>query len=61
MRLEDLEDELGDGLEVFDFDGAEDEGPALCSACNGSGEGAYDGSTCRACRGRGELPARRAD
>ena len=31
----------------------EDEG-GYCLSCNGSGEGAYDGSTCRTCHGRGE-------
>lgn len=29
--------------------------PALCGACNGSGEGAADGTRCSICRGRGEL------
>lgn len=28
---------------------------ALCAECNGSGEGRADGTTCRACRGEGEL------
>lgn len=27
--------------------------PPLCASCNGSGEGQYDGTTCRACKGRG--------
>jgi len=26
----------------------------LCQACNGSGEGAYDGALCTKCRGSGE-------
>jgi len=26
-----------------------------CSACSGSGEGAYDGSICSTCKGRGEV------
>jgi len=26
----------------------------ICDACNGSGEGQYDGSTCSTCKGRGE-------
>ena len=38
--------------EVADDD---DDGPCLCSHCNGSGEGRYDGSTCQACRGSGEV------
>lgn len=28
----------------------------ICDSCNGSGEGMYDGSSCHACRGRGETP-----
>lgn len=27
--------------------------PPLCANCNGSGEGQYDGLTCRSCRGTG--------
>lgn len=27
----------------------------ICSACNGSGEGAYDGSCCMVCGGSGEV------
>lgn len=27
----------------------------LCSACNGSGEGSYDGARCSVCGGRGEV------
>lgn len=29
--------------------------PVICNNCNGSGEGSYDGSTCRVCRGEGEV------
>lgn len=28
----------------------------ICRACNGSGEGRYDGSTCKICKGNGEVP-----
>ncbi len=28
--------------------------PGICDACNGSGEGQYDGSTCSTCKGKGE-------
>lgn len=31
-----------------------DEEPGYCTACNGSGEGQYEGTTCRTCKGRGE-------
>ena len=27
--------------------------PPLCASCNGSGEGQYDCTTCRSCKGRG--------
>ena len=27
----------------------------ICGDCNGSGEGMYDGSTCRTCGGEGEV------
>jgi len=29
------------------------EGDDYCSACNGSGEGSYDGSSCSTCGGSG--------
>lgn len=32
----------------------EDDEPQLCAACNGSGEGMYDGTRCRYCNGTGE-------
>ena len=28
--------------------------PSICPACNGSGEGQYDGTRCSTCKGRGE-------
>ena len=28
----------------------------ICSQCNGSGEGQYDGEVCPICHGDGELP-----
>lgn len=35
--------------------------PAVCSACDGSGEGQYDGTRCRLCRGRGTEVRREDD
>ncbi|MBS3953665.1 MAG: hypothetical protein KGZ88_12015 [Methylomicrobium sp.] len=29
--------------------------PGICPACEGSGEGLFDGSTCSLCKGLGEL------
>ena len=34
---------------------ADDDEPALCNDCAGSGEGRFDGTTCRACKGMGEI------
>ena len=31
----------------------EDYTDEICPDCNGSGEGSYDGSTCRSCKGSG--------
>ena len=28
--------------------------PGICPACSGSGEGMYEGTRCRVCRGKGE-------
>lgn len=33
-----------------------DDDTEICAACNGSGEGMHDGSTCECCDGKGELP-----
>ena len=38
-----VEAKLGDEVET-----------GICDACSGSGEGQYDGTTCRVCKGRGE-------
>jgi DnaJ-class molecular chaperone len=47
-----------DYWEKYDHEHDAPTGPTesvICTACNGSGEGAYDGSRCSACRGRGEV------
>lgn len=28
----------------------------ICPACDGSGEGQYESTTCRSCKGHGEIP-----
>lgn len=33
----------------------------ICPACNGSGEGMWDGSTCRKCKGTGGYPKQYRD
>lgn len=32
----------------------DDPEPGICPACNGSGEGMHEGTTCRTCKGEGE-------
>jgi DnaJ-class molecular chaperone len=39
----------------------EDDEDEICSACSGSGEGMWDGSTCYKCRGRGVEPPERME
>lgn len=34
----------------------EDDEDEICSGCSGSGEGMYDGATCRKCHGSGVEP-----
>jgi DnaJ-class molecular chaperone len=38
-----------------------DEEDEICSACSGSGEGMWDGSTCYRCRGCGLEPVEREE
>ena len=33
----------------------EDYEPGICTACSGSGEGQYEGTTCYQCKGDGEV------
>ena len=40
--------------EVEYGDDTYDDEPSICSACNGSGEGFADGTTCSKCKGKGE-------
>jgi tRNA(Ile2) C34 agmatinyltransferase TiaS len=39
---------------LMDWFRSDEEDEGVCPNCNGSGEGAYDGSTCHECGGRGE-------
>lgn len=39
----------------------EDDEEEVCSWCGGCGEGDYDGSTCRHCRGTGVEPSDKVD
>jgi DnaJ-class molecular chaperone len=38
------------------FDELEYDDEYICPACSGSGEGMWDGSTCRKCKGTGGYP-----
>lgn len=46
-------DDLDLGFESDYEDEVKEEG-GYCAACNGSGEGMYDGARCPVCKGRGE-------
>lgn len=37
----------------------EDDDDPICSGCNGSGEGMYDGSSCYKCHGSGVEPCKK--
>ena len=50
----DKEDESTDFL--FNGEPVPEPDSFICSACNGSGEGMYDGSRCPVCKGHGEVP-----
>lgn len=43
-----------DYVDYIDDDEISDE-HGICTTCNGSGEGMYDGSTCPCCKGKGEI------
>jgi DnaJ-class molecular chaperone len=36
-------------------DDSPDYEPGICPACNGSGEGRNEGTTCHTCKGEGEI------
>jgi hypothetical protein len=46
------DDDLEDSRLMAD-DGTDSE-PGICPACNGSGEGQHEGTTCYSCKGAGE-------
>lgn len=54
--LHDLDPDDPDGLLEEDIDTEDDDDEHICPACNGSGEGMYDGSSCYKCHGTGEEP-----
>ena len=43
------------------LDGADGMEPVICSACNGSGEGMHEGTSCGTCGGGGEILVEVAD
>ena len=49
--MEDYDEDLA---AYMSDDGCEPGDTGICDACNGSGEGEFDGSVCLTCRGRGE-------
>ena len=42
-------------------DATEDDEEEICSWCSGSGEGMYDGATCKKCHGCGVEPSEKED
>ena len=53
--IDDDEDyEAEDNARFLADDTTDDYEPGICPHCNGSGEGQYDGKTCRFCKGTGE-------
>jgi len=46
------EEEAENGNEAQSEDADEDDNDGICPACNGSGEGAYDGTSCGTCHPR---------
>ena len=59
--LHDIDPDDPDGLLEEEIPEDEDDDEPICSACNGSGEGMYDGSTCYKCHGSGVEPGKRED
>ena len=49
------EDDFDEALDI------EDDDDYICPACSGSGEGMWDGSTCRTCKGTGGYPKQYRD
>lgn len=55
------ENRRGNGRMPPEEEGEEEEEDGICGACNGSGEGMYDGSRCYSCKGSGEVPGSMRD
>lgn len=51
---DDWRDDARDEARIMADDDQEDSEPGICPACNGSGEGQHEGTTCRTCKGTGE-------
>jgi len=53
MHDDDYLDDARDLDRLMSDDGPDSE-PGICPACNGSGEGQHEGTTCYQCKGAGE-------
>lgn len=51
---DDYLDDARDQARLMSDDGPDDSEPGICPACNGSGEGQHEGTTCYQCKGEGE-------
>ena len=53
LHVDDYDDDEEEEIEEIEEEEEEEEYDSLCASCNGSGEGMWDGSTCRVCGGSG--------
>ena len=49
------DDYLDEARLMADDNWHDSEEPGICPACNGSGEGQHEGTTCCTCKGEGEI------
>ena len=54
MPNDDYLDDVRDQARLMADDYQDDSEPGICPACNGSGEGQHEGTTCHQCKGAGE-------
>ena len=53
-RKDNIMEDYDEDLAAYMSDDSEPCDTGICPACNGSGEGEFDGAVCLTCRGRGE-------
>lgn len=55
MTYDDFDYAADEARYMADDEEISDAEPGICPGCNGSGEGQFDGTTCRFCKGKGEM------